>query len=934
MAVCQTERGALKDAESKAIEARAKKLDGLRDAMKRDGVMKDIEKNGGLKSALETLHSILRGSNKLLRDSIETNWHSKRDGWLAALNNELYKAGLKKVTESGNLDKDVSVAWWNISNGKDAGKGPAASIAKLYNKALDSMRDLQNAAGARIGDARNYVTTTQWDTIRMRQAAGDRKTQDEAFEAWWKKDRPRMAQKTFEGVTPKAGQSIADAEKEVGRDIYDAFLSGVFTKVGTAESGYIHPDFSDTHNVGKKIAAHRAILWKDGEAWHQHMMDFGSSATLHAAVTNSIDRGARALALLDKLGNNPQANMNMILNRIEETYMRDADGLTKFRNGKRSVVNEMRDLDGTLNIPANMGLERATSAIMMMENMASLGGVGITHFASVWPTVTSELAHHGINRLESLGNMVKALFTGIGDQDHRNLMADIGAYADGALRHVHGKLGDDTVPGKISNWGARFMDATGLHLLFDRTKAGIRDLLAHNLGRNIDKGWDELDPHITNMLSRYRIGKDDWELMKGAEDLPAYNGRRYLTPSSAAESVNDAKVEELLRSRGVLKDTLAGDIKVKQDAYDQAKVRYEDAVQKTKETYQNPADLSVAQARAKRYGEELRELRDSLQGHKDILAAREGTKEKTPDIEQSLDRYEEHDANETRKAISAFKQNLSDKILSYYSDGAKHGVVSPGVRERAFLQQGTQKGTGANTLLRFLTQFKMWPVAAMNQILERDIYVSLSKQEAAWNIGKLVALGVPAGYMRMIINDYARGHPPRDPTKPETLLAAAAQSGGLGIFGDFLFGETSRMGGGLIGTLGGPVISDADQLVQMFNRAKGDITPGGTVHKNGQFGDIWPDLARFGVRHVPFANLVYLKGALDYMAFYHLYEAASPGWWQRSNQRLIKEQGRAMTGYTPGGGVPWGTPGLFLGNKAGESSGLLGNGQLQTQGKQ
>jgi hypothetical protein len=66
----------------------------------------------------------------------------------------------------------------------------------------------------------------------------------------------------------------------------------------------------------------------------------------------------------------------------------------------------------------------------------------------------------------------------------------------------------------------------------------------------------------------------------------------------------------------------------------------------------------------------------------------------------------------------------------------------------------------------------------------------------------------------------------------------------------------------------------------------------------------WPDLVRFGIGHVPFGNLIYLKGALDYLLWYHIYEAISPGWWERTNRRLQKEQGRTMVGYTPGGSVP------------------------------
>ena len=51
---------------------------------------------------------------------------------------------------------------------------------------------------------------------------------------------------------------------------------------------------------------------------------------------------------------------------------------------------------------------------------------------------------------------------------------------------------------------------------------------------------------------------------------------------------------------------------------------------------------------------------------------------------------------------------------------------------------------------------------------------------------------------------------------PVTALAAFAQGGGLGIYGDFLFGETSRMGAGLVSTVGGPIFADADRLLQVY----------------------------------------------------------------------------------------------------------------------
>ena len=154
----------------------------------------------------------------------------------------------------------------------------------------------------------------------------------------------------------------------------------------------------------------------------------------------------------------------------------------------------------------------------------------------------------------------------------------------------------------------------------------------------------------------------------------------------------------------------------------------------------------------------------------------------------------------------------------------------------------------------------------------------------------------------MSVNDAVNGRPQRNYLNPVTALAAFAQGGGLGIYGDFLFGEVNRMGAGLVGTIGGPVASDLDRLLQIYGRFKTDVETG----KGSKALDhMWPDLVKFGIGHVPFGNLIYLKSALDYLLWYHIYEAMSPGWWERTNRRMQKEQDSHMIGYTPGGKVPY-----------------------------
>ncbi|HJZ21860.1 MAG TPA: hypothetical protein VJ226_12930, partial [Bradyrhizobium sp.] len=349
--------------------------------------------------------------------------------------------------------------------------------------------------------------------------------------------------------------------------------------------------------------------------------------------------------------------------------------------------------------------------------------------------------------------------------------------------------------------------------------------------------FEALDPNLSQMLGKYGIGKEQWDLLRSVPDLTKSEGRAYMTPRDVGR-IDRAQVEMILRKQGLITDK---------------------------------TDPSTAP--------------------------------------RLIDRY---------------ITGIQDKVLSYYSDAADHSVVTPGVKERALLLGATRPGTAAGELMRFMTQFKMWPVAAMSQVLGREIYTSLSAKDAALNIFTMAAIGASFGYLRMAVNDAATGHPPRNPMDSKTLLASLAQSGGMGILGDFLFGEVNRMGGGLLDVAAGPVISDADSLVKIFNKFRTDVTDPSAHHKNGEFADLWPDLAHFAVRHIPFNNLIYLKGTLDYMLWYHLFEAASPGWWERTNRRLEREQGRAMTGYVPGEGVPTGVPWLYMKNKMGETFGALG----------
>ena len=404
-----------------------------------------------------------------------------------------------------------------------------------------------NAVGSRIADAQDFVTHTTHDPTKMRQAAGPAQSPDTAFAAWWAKTEPRLAEKTFDNVGTDPSDRAA-----FGRSVFDALVSGVHMTVGGDDSGFVPPAFEGSRNLARKVSQQRTLFWKDGESWHDHMQDFGQFANLHASVMMSLDRGARQLGLMDKLGTNPMASLNLLIRKVQEEYRSDLDGVAKFGDQAQNLRNIMGRLDGSLNIPASMGLARGANAVRTWESISSLGGVGVTHFASIWTTVPSELVHHGVSRMEALGNMTKALMPGaFSDAATRDVLSDLGGFADGVNRHLNSVIGDDSLPGRISAIASRFMDFTGIHYIFDRTKAGVRSMLAHNLGRQVGSEYEALSPYLSQMLGKYGIGKEEWDLLRAVPNLPVAEGRAYLTPSMGAH-VDDAGVEALLRSRGQL----------------------------------------------------------------------------------------------------------------------------------------------------------------------------------------------------------------------------------------------------------------------------------------------------------------------------------------------------------------------------------------------
>ncbi len=232
---------------------------------------------------------------------------------------------------------------------------------------------------------------------------------------------------------------------------------------------------------------------------------------------------------------------------------------------------------------------------------------------------------------------------------------------------------------------------------------------------------------------------------------------------------------------------------------------------------------------------------------------------------------------------------MRENMFALLISEADNSVPSPGARERAIIRRGYRPGTFAGEGIRFLTQFKSFGVTALTKSVGRHMYgygAKSMREQLQRGVGANMGIvnsivgTTVLGYYVMQLKEVAKGREMRPPT-PETFIAAAMQGGGLGIYGDFLFGEANRYGGGTLQTIAGPGIGTASEVIDLLQRTRGVVAGGDE--------DLRGDAIRLLKGNTPFANLFYTQQAMNYLVWYQLQETVNPGYLRRMERRIERE---------------------------------------------
>jgi len=248
----------------------------------------------------------------------------------------------------------------------------------------------------------------------------------------------------------------------------------------------------------------------------------------------------------------------------------------------------------------------------------------------------------------------------------------------------------------------------------------------------------------------------------------------------------------------------------------------------------------------------------------------------------------------SEREIRNFKADLQLTWKNVLSDQGKHGSPEPDAAVRAITNQGLEKGTPMGETIRFIMQFKSFPISMWKKIIGRELYSYGPNESSLAKLGGLstiLLLGTFFGYLAMSTKDMLRGRSPRDPKNKNTILQAFAQGGGAGIYGDFLISEIqNEYGNGIFETALGPTASDLKKLLDMVS----------TMNEPKKAGKKFFELVE---GHTPFLNLYYTKAAYDYLIGYQIKEMLDPGYFERMKQKHEEKRGQSYY-LKPGSIIP------------------------------
>lgn len=710
----------------------------------------------------------------------------------------------RKGAVSGDLRRKMPQQKMRLDNfvkelfGEDTGDEAARDMARMWHEVSEILRQQFNAAGGSIGKLEKWGLPQHHDQAALIAIGRD---------AWVQEIFPLLDRDAMKH--PLTGRKMTDEELRES-------LAFIWENVTT--NGWLDKEPSGNAGRGamfRRHADHRFLIFKDADSWLKYQKKFGE-ADPFAAMMGHVNTMTRDIAAMQILGPNPDAMFRYLKQMVEKrAAMKEtgdrirAEQMAKLREatntldrGTQESIAEMQDridkivadLDKARRANGKPKKGAKTEAELLAEFNALSDRLAKAILGERPPTI--DLVAKKLEVQDALDELRLPV------EFATPIVRGVRGYATAGTYRAENMwlLYKGTTNTPVSVFGANVMNSL---------RQGVS---ATALGSAI---LSSVSDFVTDGFARAMTGLPASRTLHGMLQHMGPNARREAVRSR----LNLDSAQNVMGSQG----------------------RYVKSVQALKLT-SFLADRNIAlqglsmwtQSRKHAFGRDFQGVWADNVGNAfhELDAVYQRTLDRHGITPEDWDVIRTARIDEPKPGATYLRPNeiaeldvdLARRYHAMIFREMRFGTVEGALKARAGGIGGvgrTQPGTFWGEAARSGAQFRGFAATLVMLQAERIAHLVYERGLArgAGYATLFLLTSTLMGAFALQLKNLAAGRDLQDMDDPETMkefwMAALVQSGGLGIYGDFFTGATNRFGGGLPGTLMGPLAGRVENLWNM-----------------------------------------------------------------------------------------------------------------------
>ena len=385
---------------------------------------------------------------------------------------------------------------------EDTGDVFAKQLAQAWKTASNTLRMRFNAAGGAIGKIENWGMPQSHNVVKVRQAS---------FDEWKSFILPRL---NVDKMLDETTQLKFSPEKLeiVLKDIYETIATDGYNKL--TPGGVM-----GSKSLANRKQDHRFLIFKDSDSWQQYQEAFGNSNPFDTMMAH-ISTMARDIALMERLGPNPNATVNFVKQTIAKENALKGN-FEKTAKSHNKIDNLYKAVTGKNNAPIDGKFATTMAGTRQTLQAAQLGSAAV----SAVTDVNFQRIARQMNGLPQTGILRGYLKNLAKSEDKAKLAIKLGLIADewttmaAAQQRYVGDMSGPEITRRIADFTMK------ASLLSPWTNVGRHvfgmEFLSF-LADNSSKSFKQLNPALQKALERYNLNGSKWDLIR---KTPLYEDR-------------------------------------------------------------------------------------------------------------------------------------------------------------------------------------------------------------------------------------------------------------------------------------------------------------------------------------------------------------------------------------------------------------------------